>query len=770
MMASSQWFQGGPCIEVFSAAGSKPLEDLRLTTPKAITRTYDRTLKASCVVLDGDIAPSCRMTLPASSKAGLGLKHPIVAVQFYAAPTSPLYFEFLCSDGRTRRRVVLSTSAHKASVDPLHVKLPLGRGVLRGRWLNLCFDVQSIFSFAFPSLDLCAIDQVTIGPTCRVRKVVSLKDPVTADAALPTPLGFPPGVDHATQVVAMPGARGGRTRKGCSPPPPPPPLEFSIVEPGGDDGCSDSTASTTALLRVPGARSAAAATAAAASAAGAAPPGAHASGYNPGAYTRCAGVREKRDRPLAHSAAAASDFKVHSIERSSASSGHCDGAGGGGDASESASYLSGHTASTQSAGGDASHLSHTHDSPASRDGTPLLPSPQQPQPQPQMRRRGHESGWLRDDGVRRAEKLRVLRQEQEDRVAAECTFKPKTNTSRPGTAGSVPAGTRRALRAEAAAAAAAEAEAPAPLLRPQQERPPAATTAEAATSPVFFSDADVSAASVPGPAENAWGTPPLPDRAAAVAAAATEEPPAAAAVAAVDTEVAVAVPPPQAAAPGDWEEEEEEESDNDEYSMRLLREIRQVERELVDDTRELRAEEYAEDDEAHAAAAAAAAAACSSSSRLNDARSHSAATTAKTWPTPRTLLAAESSDGVATAVSEADGSRSLSPIPHALDGPCEHGAFAMPAACLPGGLVARLPSTVASAQPSIRSLDEDEEAMAMAAAADEGPASPPTDQASQRAQRFQTRSPHLPLPSKDSPQRSKRERVQPEVLSRFVRP
>ena len=207
-------YQGSASIEVFSAAGSKPLEELKVTVPKAVKRQYDKGLKAACIVIEGDVAPSCRVSVPASTKATLGLKHPTVVLQLYAAPSAPLFFEFACTDGKTKRRIVMSTATHRPFSDPLHVKLPLGKGIPRGEWLNLCFDVMGIFSHAFGSVELKAIEAITVGPTCRLRKIVSLRDGVpSCQEDLPPHLDFAVGVAHRTLRVCLP-PRAVSARKG----------------------------------------------------------------------------------------------------------------------------------------------------------------------------------------------------------------------------------------------------------------------------------------------------------------------------------------------------------------------------------------------------------------------------------------------------------------------------------------------------------------------------------------------------------------------------
>eukprot|EP00659_Diplonema_papillatum_P019082 gene19082-29368_t len=197
-------YQGSACIEVFSSTGRKPLEELKIMVPKAVKRTYDKGLKGACVVIDGEVAPSARIEIP-KGKVGLGLRHPVMCIQLWAGEASPLYFEFVCGDGKARRRIVLSTSCHKTTSDPLHVKLPLLNGIRRCQWVTLAVNVRSLFDAAFPSVSMHTIERLTIGPTCRIRKVLSLRAPLPATYCtgdLPSSIDFPPGVHHIIQQVS----------------------------------------------------------------------------------------------------------------------------------------------------------------------------------------------------------------------------------------------------------------------------------------------------------------------------------------------------------------------------------------------------------------------------------------------------------------------------------------------------------------------------------------------------------------------------------------
>eukprot|EP01065_Artemidia_motanka_P014306 TRINITY_DN1826_c0_g1_i1.p1 TRINITY_DN1826_c0_g1~~TRINITY_DN1826_c0_g1_i1.p1 ORF type:complete len:942 (+),score=216.47 TRINITY_DN1826_c0_g1_i1:71-2827(+) len=195
-------YQGGASCELFTAAGSKPLEAVKISgvsSKSAVRCQYDKGLRAACVCINGEQAPQCRIQLPAH-RGLLGLQHPIIAFQILAPEGAPLYFEFDCSSGQGRRRIVLSTAQRDLARDPLHAKLPL-RGVRRNVWLNLCLDVAGIHAASFQGQELKCVDRIHIGPSCRLRRVVTLRDAPGVD--LVPALDFPTGVHSELQLIGF---------------------------------------------------------------------------------------------------------------------------------------------------------------------------------------------------------------------------------------------------------------------------------------------------------------------------------------------------------------------------------------------------------------------------------------------------------------------------------------------------------------------------------------------------------------------------------------
>eukprot|EP00667_Euglena_gracilis_P008391 EG_transcript_8496 len=200
-------YQGGPSFEVFSAQGSRPLPSLaKLTNAKCIRREFDRSVRGNVVVVEGDTTQT-KLQLLRDGKPTLGLTQPWLVLQLFAREGQPLYFEFLLADAAaTKRRMIFSASVKEVVRDPLHVKFPLC-GVEREVWLNYCFDLPGLFAASFgPAMYKC-VDGILIGPSCRLRKVFTLRQPPSD--ALPLEevqpgLAFPPGVEYSTACFVPP--------------------------------------------------------------------------------------------------------------------------------------------------------------------------------------------------------------------------------------------------------------------------------------------------------------------------------------------------------------------------------------------------------------------------------------------------------------------------------------------------------------------------------------------------------------------------------------
>ena len=139
-------YQGGVSVEVFSAGGSNPTSNWKMSG--AVQRVYDKSVKGYIFHCEG--GPSAKMQLPKDERRLLGLVQPYLVLQLLVPASKPFALELSVSDTtRARRRVLLSTSFREPVRTSLHTRLPLA-AIHRDIWLNLTFDLVALVAANFP--------------------------------------------------------------------------------------------------------------------------------------------------------------------------------------------------------------------------------------------------------------------------------------------------------------------------------------------------------------------------------------------------------------------------------------------------------------------------------------------------------------------------------------------------------------------------------------------------------------------------------------------
>lgn len=80
----------------------------------------------------------------------------------------------------TRRRMMLSSSFTEAKCTPLHCQIPF-TPVARDAWLNLVLALGELCPCMFRGIGFRSLDTLTIGGSCRVRRVFTLRDVAASD-------------------------------------------------------------------------------------------------------------------------------------------------------------------------------------------------------------------------------------------------------------------------------------------------------------------------------------------------------------------------------------------------------------------------------------------------------------------------------------------------------------------------------------------------------------------------------------------------------------
>eukprot|EP00752_Nemacystus_decipiens_P008031 g7177.t1 len=169
-------YQDGECVEVFSPAGKNPGSEWK--SSGKIVRVYEKGVKGYVLTVSG--GATSKMQLPKAPKGLLGLRqrHLVLQVLTAASQDKPFSLELGLKDsGGTRRRLVLSSSFKALHCTPLHAQVPLvGLDRHRGTWANLSIDLVGLTAVCFKSNSFSSLELISIGPTCRLRKIFTMRD------------------------------------------------------------------------------------------------------------------------------------------------------------------------------------------------------------------------------------------------------------------------------------------------------------------------------------------------------------------------------------------------------------------------------------------------------------------------------------------------------------------------------------------------------------------------------------------------------------------
>lgn len=168
-------YQGGAHVEVFSAQGKDPVGKWKLHGKiNAIKKEYDQDLRGFVYVLEGGSTVT-RMQLPKNDRQHLALLQPFFVLQLCIPEAANVSVELCISDGGGSRRRIFLSSAHKeTSSTPLHARVPLS-SLPRGEWFNLCIDLNTLIPKLFRGQQFKSVESVTVGGSCRLRRVFTLK-------------------------------------------------------------------------------------------------------------------------------------------------------------------------------------------------------------------------------------------------------------------------------------------------------------------------------------------------------------------------------------------------------------------------------------------------------------------------------------------------------------------------------------------------------------------------------------------------------------------
>ncbi|KAM4653730.1 protein CFAP20DC isoform 2-T4 [Amazona ochrocephala] len=196
-------YQGGPCVEIFSAQGKNPGAIWKISgSPSAIWKEFDKEIKGFVFVLEGNSQVN-KMQLPKETRQTLGLIQRFLTLQIFVPLGRDFSTELLITDlGNIKRRLYLSTVHKELSVTPLHAKIPLIT-MKRRIWCNMCIDLVGFTSEIFRGAAFQSLDGISISANCKLRRIFTLKSKPQETAEKDAMCGVPVMPCEPTDVIPL---------------------------------------------------------------------------------------------------------------------------------------------------------------------------------------------------------------------------------------------------------------------------------------------------------------------------------------------------------------------------------------------------------------------------------------------------------------------------------------------------------------------------------------------------------------------------------------
>eukprot|EP01043_Picozoa_sp_COSAG02_P017685 COSAG02_NODE_807_length_16930_cov_21.113719_8_plen_832_part_00 len=191
-------FHGGASVEVFTAQGSAPLKDWKVSgKPKKL---YDKEVKSFIFDLDG----MSKIQVPKDERGALALTQGFLALQVKIPPSKGIAVEIALIDTTRKRRRIVCNSGNKETVaTALHARVPMGP-IQRGIWLNLCFDVRDMTARLWPGTEFQSVELISVGAACKLRRIATLRGALVDTTEDDVKLGCDRTIWQATPVEEAP--------------------------------------------------------------------------------------------------------------------------------------------------------------------------------------------------------------------------------------------------------------------------------------------------------------------------------------------------------------------------------------------------------------------------------------------------------------------------------------------------------------------------------------------------------------------------------------
>jgi hypothetical protein len=205
----SSFHNAGPYVEVFGTTGSNTLAQLLIKNSKQVKKEFDKDIKSFVVIVEGQSFHTSHIQVPKEEKNNLNLMQRYLLLQLYVMKEKSFHIELRIRDSKQQKqRLIFSTHFNHVQNHHLHTQFPLGEFFLGNIWINACFDLvdlcENVLQCKFHSLDT-----IIIGPTCKLRKIFTMKQNPINEVFIPQKLNFPSSVAFHPETILITSASFG---------------------------------------------------------------------------------------------------------------------------------------------------------------------------------------------------------------------------------------------------------------------------------------------------------------------------------------------------------------------------------------------------------------------------------------------------------------------------------------------------------------------------------------------------------------------------------
>jgi hypothetical protein len=234
---------------VFGTTGSNTLQQLGMKNAKQVKKEFEKDIKSFVVSVEGQSFHTSHIQLPKDEKSNLNLMHRYLLLQLNVLKGTNFHIELRVRDTKQQKhRLIFSTNFSHTQKNTMHTQLPLGEYFIGNSWINACFDLADLCEHVLECKYHC-LDTIIIGPTCKLRKIFTMKQHPIHEVFIPQKLNFPPSVSNIPDTIMITSEHFGETNVRTSgehqiEPPVEEPKPKTVIVPKRKTGATSATTPT----------------------------------------------------------------------------------------------------------------------------------------------------------------------------------------------------------------------------------------------------------------------------------------------------------------------------------------------------------------------------------------------------------------------------------------------------------------------------------------------------------------------------------------------